>query len=158
VPGIFRAAARGRPPVTVYAFAADKDQLLPDIPIDSVTPPAAWVPGSHSVDTSAGAVKIVVKTSVSGDAGAIFDGFVQTGGSVIGRELAVPQGHGDLVFVIYGANPCQVFIDQVAQFQSELDDCATFGDCPQSAIDGLRRKLATAQRFLAACKRTHGLS
>ena len=147
----------GSPNVDVFAFAADKDQFLPDIPIDSVTPPAAWVPGSHTVDTSAGAVTIFVKASVSGDAGAVFDGFVQNGGNVIGKELAVPKGVSDFAIVIYGANPCQVFVDQVDLFQSELDDCENFHDCTQRIIDNLKKGLATAQRNLAACEAAHRL-
>lgn len=147
----------GSPGVSVFAFAADKDTFLSDIPIDSVTPPAAWVPGSHTVDTSTSAVTIFVKASVSGDAGAVFDGFVQNGGTVTGKDLAVPKGVSDFAIVIYGANPCQVFVDQVAEFESELADCVTFGDCTQRIIDNLKKGLKTAQNNLAACERAQGL-
>ena len=148
--------AGGGGPATVFtfAFAADKDQTLSDNAILSVTPARDWS-GGTTVDTTADTVSIIPKPSVLSDPGAVFDGWVQSGGTVTGHTLTVQMGISDFAIAIYGADPCQAFRDAVAELQAEFDACVNDRGCPKSSLVLLGKRLRLAEAQLQACEQQH---
>ena len=56
----------GTPHVSTWAFSHDQGIIIPDNPIDSVTPASAWGGGS-TVDTTSGAVTIDAKNKINSE-------------------------------------------------------------------------------------------
>lgn len=90
--------------IEVYAFNKDQNQVLPDCPIVSVAPPNTPQQGC-TVDNRQIAVTVTVSTHVPSDPGAVFNGWVQSGGTVNGPVLQVNAKQGDLAIAFYKQPP-----------------------------------------------------
>lgn len=90
----------GSPTVSTAAFSITQDLVLPDSPIQSVTPGAAWAGGAATgVATSAAAVQITAKSAIGSEN---FQDWVIFGaGSPAGLVLSVPQNGSAIALATY---------------------------------------------------------
>jgi len=77
--------------VYTYAFSEGQNQILTDIPIASVNPAAAWVPGQNKVETEASSYPSGVDIYADGSIGTEdFDLWLTYhGGTIVGNKLHV---------------------------------------------------------------------
>lgn len=90
----------GLPTVSTAAFSITQDLVLPDSPIQSVTPGPAWAGGAATgVATAAAAVQITAKSAIGSEN---FQNWVVFGaGSPAGLVLSVPQNGSAIAMATY---------------------------------------------------------
>jgi hypothetical protein len=97
----------GASAVTTWAFSLTNYKVLPDTPIDSVTPTSAWTSPSTSVSTAT-AVEIEAQSYIGTEtptSGTVFSSWFVFGGastvSISGLDLNVPAGESPYAIAFY---------------------------------------------------------
>ena len=90
------ACAPNCPPssVNAYAFSTGQDMVLPDCPIQSVNPSAAWNSTSCNVLTASSAVTITPKSLVPSDPGEVFNEWWLLGSNTPQASAVLSVGRG----------------------------------------------------------------
>jgi hypothetical protein len=136
--------------VTTVAFSTDRDEVIADTPIASVTPSGAWAgPPSTIVSTTTSADPVVITARALIDGFGEFASWLTFGGNASGRTLTVLAQASALAIVSYGIpqpDPC-------ADLRVTRDGLNP-GDFPSR--EAFERALAAANRRLHECERQHG--
>jgi hypothetical protein len=136
--------------VTTVAFSADRDEVIADTPIASVTPSDAWAgPPSTIVSTTKSADPIVITARALIDGCGEFASWLTFGGNASGRTLTVLAQASALAIVSYGIpqpDPC-------ADLRATRDGLNPGDFMSREAFE---RALAAANKRLHGCERRHG--
>jgi hypothetical protein len=140
----------GPPSVSTVAFSNDRDEVIAETPIASVTPTDAWAgPPSTIVSTTTSADPVVITARALIDGFGEFASWLTFGGNVSGGALTVLAQASALAIASYGIpqpDPC-------AALRATRDGLNP-GDFPSQGA--FERALAAANRRLHECERQHG--
>jgi hypothetical protein len=137
--------------VLTWAFSADQNQTLPDVPILSVAPPGAWDGHSSNVQNKGSAVTIAARPNVPHDPGKMFLAWWPLSGGVASESnLTVPQGVFCAAIAVYGSDPCLSIKQRITGLQDQLNDIN-----PPAVARALKEELRLQELALELCQKEH---
>ena len=128
----------------IWAFSLNKDEVLPNSPIATITPASAQT-GPNTFTTGPEPVVVTAPTLIVGDG--LFRSWLQYSGNgaVAGRVLTVPANGGSAAIAFYGIpvpDPCQGIRDELVNITPE--DFPNFADY-ERAIQAVRAQLVACE-------------
>jgi hypothetical protein len=138
------------PTVSTVAFSNDRDEVIADTPIASVSVAGAWAGPPSTVVSTAGSTPVAITAQSLLDGSGEFVSWLSLDGfAASGRTLTEPALASDValaLFAIPSPDPC-------ADLRATRDNLDP-GDF--QTPDAYRRALARANALLHACERAHG--